>query len=80
MAWNLLDQLYVQEFHRGLELLRLHAWKLSSNSFKSQVFLRLQMLSLQISGDPRHVSTKESCPDSHWFPGRNIALGKAAFQ
>ena len=35
----------IQEFYRGLELLCLHTWKLSSDLFKRQAFLcRLQML------------------------------------
>ena len=29
--WNLLVQPHIQKFHRGLESLYVHAWKLSSN-------------------------------------------------
>ena len=36
MPWNLLVQLHVRTFHRGLESLRLHSLKLSSDPFEWQ--------------------------------------------
>ena len=43
--WNLPVHLHVQKFHRGLESLRLHGWKLSSALLERHGFLwRLQIL------------------------------------
>ena len=57
MLWNLLVQPHVRKFHRGLELLCLHTWNLSSDSSTRQAFVRrLHKSSLHTSGNPHHVS------------------------
>ena len=60
---SLLVQPYAWEFHRVLELLRLHASKLSSDSSERKAFLsRLQMWPHRTLEDPRHASTRENGP------------------
>ena len=55
----------MRESFMGLELLKLHTWKLSNDSFTRQdIVRRLQRSPLWISGNPQYVSAKESGPDS----------------
>ena len=64
MLWNHLVQLHVRKLLGGLEMLRLHMWKLSSHSFARLAFpRRLQRSSLQILEEPQLVSTRESGVD-----------------
>ena len=95
MLWNLLLWPHVRKFHRGLELLHLPIWKLSSDlSTRQALQRRLQRSLLQTSGNSQHVFIRISDPDSsnglmeqrkrsrffHWCRGRNIVPCKATVQ
>ena len=63
--WNLLVQLHIRKYHRGLKTLRLQARSLSSDLSERQDFRgRLLAFQRQTSDAPQLPSTIESGPDS----------------
>ena len=59
--WNLLIQPHIKKFYRGLKLLPVYAWKLSSDFSAEQAFwTRLQCVSQPMSGDPQLVIIRDS--------------------
>ena len=63
--WCLLVQPHIRKFLLGLETLRLHVWKLLSDSSAWLAFRgRLQRSSVQTLEDQRHLSARSSSLDS----------------
>ena len=64
LLWNLVVQPHIRKFHRGLEILQPHVWKLSSDSSaRLALEKRSERLSLRTSG-PQYALTRESSLDS----------------
>ena len=58
-VWNFLVLPYLRKFHQGLNIIRLHTWRLSSNLSERQTFRhRLQRQLQLLSGCPKSLCTR----------------------